>query len=166
MYEERYAKEQKTKYLTALKNVDISGSKVLDVGCGSGLFFREVTAKSEMIIGVDISRKLLLKAKKQADRFENVAVLQADADSLPLKDNSFDVIFAFTVLQNIPKPAVTLRELMRVAKLGGRVVVTGLKKAFPFNKFMDILEGSGMNIISFFDNADLNCYVAILDSGM
>ena len=166
MYEERYAEEQKTKYETALKNVDVSGSMVLDVGCGSGLFFREVAAKSEMVLGVDISRKLMLKAKERADGFGNVVVLQADIDNLPFKDASFDVIFAFTVLQNMPKPAVTLRELMRVAKLGGRVVVTGLKKAFSLNKFMDTLERSGMNIFSFVDSADLNCYIAILDSVM
>jgi ubiquinone/menaquinone biosynthesis C-methylase UbiE len=162
MYEERYAEEQKTKYKTALKNVDVSGSLVLDVGCGSGLFFREVASKSEMVVGVDISHKLLLKAKEQAHGFGNVVVLQADADNLPFKDAAFDVIFAFTVLQNMPKPTLTLNELRRVAKIGGWVVVTGLKKAFPLNAFVDVLEGSGMEIISFVDNEDLKCYVAAL----
>ena len=166
MYEERYAEEQKAKYKTALKNAGVAGSMILDVGCGSGLFFWEVATKSDMVVGVDISRKLLLKAKEQADGFGNVVVLQADADNLPFKDASFNVVFAFTVLQNMPKPAVMLKELMRVAKLGGRVVVTGLKKAFPLNKFMDTLERSGMNIFAFVDSADLNCYIAILDSVM
>ena len=166
MYEERYAEEQKTKYKTALKNVDIAGSMVLDVGCGSGLFFREVASKSEIAVGVDFSRKLLLKAKERADGFGNCVVLQADADHLPFEDASFDVIFAFTVLQNMPKPAVTLKELMRVAEIGGRVVITGLKKAFPLNKFMDTLESFGTNIVSFVDSADLNCYIAILESVM
>jgi ubiquinone/menaquinone biosynthesis C-methylase UbiE len=162
MYEERYAEEQKAKYKSALEKVDVAGGMILDVGCGSGLFFKEVAGQCEMVVGVDISRKLLLKAKKRADGFENVLVLQVDADHLPFKEASFDVVFAFTVLQNMPKPAVTLKELTRVAKIGGRVVVTGLKKAFPLNTFMDILEGSGMKIISFVDNEDLKCYVAIL----
>jgi ubiquinone/menaquinone biosynthesis C-methylase UbiE len=162
MYEERYAGEQKAKYEMALENLDVSGGTFLDVGCGSGLFFREVAAQSGMVVGVDISRNLLLKAKEQADGLENILILQADADHLPFKDGCFDVVFAFTVLQNMPKPAVTLKEFTRVARLGSRVVVTGLKKAFPLNTFMDILEGSGMKIISFVDNEDLKCYVAIL----
>ena len=111
MYDERYAKEQKAKYMAALENVAVAGEVVLDVGCGSGLFFREVAAQAKMVVGVDISRKLLLKAKHQADAFGNVFVLQADADHLPFKDGFFDVVFAFTVLQNMPKPSATLKEL-------------------------------------------------------
>src|ERR1700690_808528 len=122
MYEERYAEEQKAKYKAALENVEVAGGIVLDVGCGSGLFFREVTSPSVTVVGIDISRKLLLKAKDQADVSGNVLVLQADADHLPFKDAIFDVVFAFTVLQNMPKPVVTLKEFKRVAKLGSRVV--------------------------------------------
>ena len=162
MYEERYAEEQKAKYKVALENVDVAGGMVLDVGCGSGLFFREINSQSGMIVGVDISRKLLLKAKEQANSLGNVLVLQADADHLPFKNSLFDVVFAFTMLQNMPKPAETLKEITRVAKIDGRVVVTGLKKAFPLNMFIDILEDSGMNIISFVGNEDLKCYIATL----
>ena len=59
-------------------------------------------------------------------------------------------------------PSETLNELKRVAKLGGKVVVTGLKKAFPLSTFMDVLESSGLKIVSFVDNEDLKCYVAVL----
>lgn len=165
MYEERYAEEQKAKYKSALENVNVAGGMVLDVGCGSGLFFREVAAQSEMVVGVDISRRLLLKAKERGGGFGNVVILQADADHLPFKDAFFDAVFAFTVVQNMPEAAETVRELKRVTKLGGRVIVTGLKKAYPLNTFMDILEGSGMNVLSFIDNEDLKCYVATLYSG-
>ena len=139
MYDERYAEEQKAKYKKTLENVNVAGGLVLDVGCGSGLFFSQVAAQAEMVVGVDVSRKLLLKAKEQASAFRNVFVLQADADHLPFRDGFFGGVFAFTVLQNMPKPAETLCELKRVAKRGGRVVVTGLKKAFPLNRFMDVL---------------------------
>ena len=69
MYEERYSGEQKAKYKAALEKVDVAGGVVLDVGCGSGLFFREIAARSRIVIGIDISRKLLQKAKDQADGF-------------------------------------------------------------------------------------------------
>ncbi len=164
MYDERYAEEQKAKYKAALKKIVVPEGILLDVGCGSGLFFGEVATKSGMIVGVDISHKLLLKAKELAEEIGNVSVLQADADHLPFKAGFFDVVFAFTVLQNMPKPLETIKGLVCVAKLGGRVVVTGLKKAFSLNLFLDILEDSGMKIVSFVDNEDLKCYVGILAS--
>jgi ubiquinone/menaquinone biosynthesis C-methylase UbiE len=162
MYEELYSEEQKRKYGKALENVDVAGGVVLDVGCGSGLFFGQIASQADMVVGVDVSRKLLLKAKKQAEAFGNVFVLQADADHLPFTDGFFEVVFSFTVLQNMPNPAETLGEFKRVAEFGGRVVVTGLKKAFPLERFMDVLEGSGLKVVAFVDDEAVNCYVAVL----
>jgi ubiquinone/menaquinone biosynthesis C-methylase UbiE len=162
MYDERYSDEQKRKYRKALKNVNVDDAVVLDVGCGSGLFFNQVASKAQMVLGLDVSRKLLLKAKGEAKTFGNVFVLQADADNLPFRDGFFDATFAFTVLQNIPKPTKTLHEIIRVTKLEGRVVVTGLKKAFPLHQFMHILEKSGLKLVAFIDDEAVNCYVAVL----
>jgi ubiquinone/menaquinone biosynthesis C-methylase UbiE len=162
MYEERYAEEQHAKYRAALENVNMCGGVVLDVGCGTGLFFSQVAAQVRMVVGVDISRKLLLKAKDKAKKLSKAFVLQADADHLPFREGFFDAVFAFTVLQNMPQPSETLRELKRVARLGGSVVVTGLKKAFPLDTFMDVLEGTSLRVASFVDIEDLKCYVAVL----
>jgi ubiquinone/menaquinone biosynthesis C-methylase UbiE len=162
-YNEQYGEEQQRKYVKALENVHVGGKKFLDVGCGTGLFFDEVTEKAEISIGVDLSRKLLQKAKSHVYPFQNTHILQADADHLPFKDDYFGAIFAFTILQNMPKPPETLRELKRVAGSGGRIVVTGLKRAFPLEKFMDILEGSGMKIAAFVDDEAVNCYIAVLE---
>jgi malonyl-CoA O-methyltransferase len=162
MYEERYAEEQKAKYGAALENVNIANCTVLDVGCGSGLFFSHAAKKAKVLVAVDVSRKLLLKAKEQAQAFGNAFVLQADADHLPFREAFFDAVFAFTLLQNMPEPSETLNQLKLVVKLGGRVVVTGLKKAFSLNTFMDVLEGAGLRIVSFVDEEDLKCYVAVL----
>ncbi len=161
-YEELYSEEQARKYGKALGNMDVACVAVLDVGCGSGLFFSQVEAQAKIVVGVDVSCKLLLKAKAQANGFGNVFVVQADADHLPFRDGFFGAVFAFTVLQNMPKPAETLMELKRVAKAGGRLVVTGLKKAFPLEKFMDILEGSGLQVAAFVDEEAINCYIATL----
>jgi ubiquinone/menaquinone biosynthesis C-methylase UbiE len=162
MYDERYAEEQKAKYKIALENVNVADGAVLDVGCGSGLFFSQVASQADMVVGVDVSHKLLLKAKERASVFQNVFILEADADHLPFRDGFFDDVFAFTVFQNILKPAETLGEIKRVSKLGGRVVVTGLKKSFPLNIFMDVLEGGGLKSVSFVDDEAVNCYVAVL----
>jgi ubiquinone/menaquinone biosynthesis C-methylase UbiE len=161
MYDERYAEEQEAKYEKALENVNVVNGRVLDVGCGSGLFFNLVAVKAQTVVGVDVSRKLLLQAKEHSKSFGNVYVIQGDADHLPFNSSLFDNVFAFTMLQNMPKPNQTLQELKRVAKQEGSVVVTALKKAFALNVFMDLLEGAGLRVVSFVDDEDLKCYVAV-----
>ncbi len=162
MYDERYAAEQQTKYRHALKNIKVAGLAVLDVGCGSGLFMGEIAPQTKLTVGVDVSRRLLLKAKERMNEYVNADLVQADADHLPFCGKVFGGVFAFTVLQNMPKPAETLSELKRVAAAGGWVVVTGLKKAFALENFLDVLDGSGLRLVEFFDEAEVNCYVAVL----
>ena len=162
MYDERYKEEQTRKYCKALQHIEITGSIVLDVGCGSGLFFDNVSDKAKIVIGIDVSRKLLNKAKEKVNVLGNVYVLQADADHLPFYDNFFDRTFAFTILQNMPVPKKTLKELKRVSKPRGKIVVTGLKKAFPLNVFMDIIKESNLTVATFVDDENVNCYVAVL----
>jgi ubiquinone/menaquinone biosynthesis C-methylase UbiE len=164
MYEERYGVEQKTKYEVALENVNIADCRILDVGCGSGLFLSRAAATADLVAGVDVSRKLLLKAKEQTRVFGNVFVLQADADHLPFRESVFDAVFAFTVLQNMPEPSETLNQLKLVARPAGKVVVTGLKKFFSLNAFMDTIEEAGLRVVSFVDREELKCYVAVLEA--
>jgi len=105
MYEERYAEEQAVKYQAALEHLNIvRHSSVLDIGCGTGLLFSYVVAEAQTVVGVDISRLLLLQAKERARDFRNVHLVQADADHLPFKNNNFNVVFAFTVLRTCRNP--------------------------------------------------------------
>jgi ubiquinone/menaquinone biosynthesis C-methylase UbiE len=164
LYDERYEEEQRRKYCRALQNVDVKGMVVLDLGCGSGLFFNEAASKAETVVGVDVSLKLLQKAKEKASIYRNVHVLQADADHLPFRDESFDGAFAYTVLQNLPRPKETIKELGRVCKCQGKIVVTGLKKAFLLDAFMDIIEESELRLTAFVDDEKINCYVAVLSA--
>lgn len=161
-YDELYGAEQKRKFQKALEHADAKGKAVLDVGCGSGLFFSNVAGQAQLVVGVDVSRGLLKKAKMHSRGFGDVEVILADADHLPFRAEFFGAVFAFTVLQNMPKPEETLSEFKRVSSVGRPVVVTGLKKAFELTKFMDILETSGMKLAAFVDEDAINCYIATL----
>jgi len=164
-YDEQYAQEQAVKYCATQRVLNnFYGSAVLDVGCGSGLFFPYVADKTPLVVGVDISRNLLLKAKVRAKSFCNVHIIQADADYLPFKNALFDVVFAFTMLQNMPTPKRSLLEFKRQIKDDGKLVVTGLKKFFGLSVFLDLFETNGLRLLEFIDDSALNCYLAIVTS--
>ena len=120
-YEELYGEEQQSKYDAALKAIEAAHlGSVLDVGCGPGIFLRSISAMSILSVGIDTSCQSLKYAKRSG--VANLAC--ADADFLPLRDEAFDSVFAFTLVQNMPDPASALREMLRVVRSGGLVVVT------------------------------------------
>ena len=162
MYEDRYCEEQQAKYKVALESLRlIEGSITLDVGCGSGLFFRHLSRKTEMALGVDISKQLLFKAKKRIENFPSAHLILADADHLPFRQSIFSHIFAFTVLQNMPKPLQTLNELKQVARRDAYFVLTGLKAAIPQETFAAFLDHSDLQVLSFRDDEAIRCYIVV-----
>jgi malonyl-CoA O-methyltransferase len=160
LYDVRYAEEQEAKYRVVLGNLNTAGA-VLDVGCGTGLLFRHVAAEAEIVVGVDVSRKLLFEARKRAREFRVVHLVQADADHLPFSNACFSCVFAFTLLQNMPNPAETLAEIRRTANHDASIVVTSLKKTFSSEAFRELLEQAGLRVFSIRDDDVLKCYVAI-----
>jgi ubiquinone/menaquinone biosynthesis C-methylase UbiE len=160
IYDMRYAEEQEAKYAAALETVKLTGA-VLDVGCGTGLLFKHVADEAENAVGIDISKKLLLEARKRVHNHANFHLVRADADYLPFANDFFNVVFAFTVLQNMSTPVKTLKEMHRTAKVGASVVVTGLKKAFSKETFLELLEKAGFRLVSVKDGDNLKCYVAV-----
>jgi ubiquinone/menaquinone biosynthesis C-methylase UbiE len=159
MYDARYCEEQEAKYKAALEGLHLEGSAVLDVGCGSGLFFSHMVDIARLLVGVDVSQGLLKLAKERAKNFPNVYMVQADADNLPFKPGVFSHVFAFTVLQNMPNPRRTLEEFKLVAKRDAVIVVTGLKAAVSLEVFGGYLEAAGLRVVSLRDDDALQCYI-------
>jgi ubiquinone/menaquinone biosynthesis C-methylase UbiE len=161
MYDSRYLEEQKAKYDAALSSmiVDSSGP-ALDVGCGSGMLFSQIAPLASMIVGVDISKELLLLAKARAKVHSHTSVVLGDADHLPFKDNVFESVFVFTVLQNMPKPVETLRELRRIGTGNAKFVISALKAAIPLDAFNESLEKAGMQVISLKNDETLRCHIS------
>lgn len=161
VYDMRYAEEQTAKIEAALEDAKMEkNSLVLDAGCGTGLLFNYVADKAETTVGLDVSRKILLQAKKRAKNFQNVHLILADADSMPLKENIFNHVFGITLIQNMPNPVRTLKEIERVAKEYATIVVSGLKKVFTLEGFEELLQSAGLNIVAL-KNEGLKCYVAV-----
>ena len=161
IYDMQYAEEQAAKIEATIKNVSIEKYElVLDAGCGTGLLFSYVADNAETTVGIDISRKILLQAKKRAEYFPKVHLIWADADHMPLKDNVFSHVFAITLIQNTPNPVKTLNEIKRIAKENAVIVVTGLKKTFTLEGFEKLLQEAALKIVALQDEG-LQCYVAV-----
>jgi len=161
LYDMRYAEEQTAKIEAAMKNINLEKHiSVLDVGCGTGLLFGYVANRARMVVGLDISRKILCAARERAKRFPNVHLICADADNIPLKENVFDYAFAVTLIQNMPNPLRTLNEIRRVTRKNAVVVTTGLKKKFTLEAFEELLRNAGLDILAL-ENENLKCHVAV-----
>jgi ubiquinone/menaquinone biosynthesis C-methylase UbiE len=102
------------------------GQTVLDLGCGAGLdsiLAARRVGPTGKVIGVDFSGEMVEKARRNADAvgLSNVAFLQAEVDTMPLTDESVDVVISNGVFNLcIDKPRV-VAEAFRVLRPGGRI---------------------------------------------
>jgi ubiquinone/menaquinone biosynthesis C-methylase UbiE len=161
IYDRRYAEEQTAKIGAALESVNVEKhGVVLDAGCGTGLLFNHVANKAEALVGLDISRRILMQAKKRERQLSDVHLIWADADNMPLKEDVFDYVFAVTLIQNTPNPFKTLNEIKRVAKTDAVVVITGLNKKFTLEGFEELLRDAGLSVIAL-KSENLKCHVAV-----
>lgn len=104
-----------------------ANATVVDLGSGTGFFTRQLAARFEPvnIIGLDIAEGMLHFSRQQT-RTQHIKWLCADAESLPLADQSVDLIFSSLVIQWCSNLLQLLRELARVLKPGGQLVVATL----------------------------------------
>ncbi len=89
---------------------NLKGKKVLDIGCGSGIFMIDFAKRGANVVGIDYSQKMLDMAKKQLERHKvshsKYKLIKAEATRLPFKKEKFDIILAtgladyLTLMQN------------------------------------------------------------------
>jgi len=97
------------------------GTRLLDVGCGSGLTLVLAQQRGAVPSGVDISPGLLGIAR---DRLPHADLRVADMESLPFGDGAFDAVTGVNAFQFAGDPRRALREAARVTRPGGRVVAS------------------------------------------
>ena len=103
------------------------GQSVLDVACGTGVVARlaaAAVAPSGKVTGLDINSGMLAVAQKEAPRGIWIEWREANAESLPLQDGTFDVILCQMGLQFVPNKLGAIREMRRVLASGGRVLIS------------------------------------------
>jgi len=159
-YDTQYAKEQRAKMEAALGTVALKkDSLMLDIGCGTGLLFRHIADKSRLLVGVDISNRLLKQAQKRAKQHANITLVQADADHTPFKNRTFHNVFAITMLQNTPNPTATLREIVRIAKPEATIMLSILKKKSSRKLIEELLEKAQVDLTPLETGAEIKDHI-------
>jgi ubiquinone/menaquinone biosynthesis C-methylase UbiE len=121
---------------------DVHGKTILEYGCGDGENTVVLANRGAKIVALDISAELLGLARKrlEVNGCDDVELLVGSAHSLPLPDESVDVIFGMAILHHLELD-LAAREVLRVLKKGGRAIfeeptrnsklVNGIRKLFP-----------------------------------
>src|SRR6478736_431214 len=100
------------------------GDRVLEVGVGTGIN-AALYPRDCSVTGVDLSSPMLEKARERVARkgVRNVRLLQMDAANLKFGDDTFDIVYAPYVISVVPDPVAVTREMCRVCRPGGRIVI-------------------------------------------
>ncbi|MEO5656833.1 MAG: class I SAM-dependent methyltransferase [Nitrospiria bacterium] len=100
------------------------GDQILEVGVGTGLSL-PLYPRWCRVTGIDLSEKMLLKGREKIARHRlgHVRVLRMDAGAMVFPSDRFDAVVAAYVMSAVPDPRRTLREMVRVCKPGGTIVL-------------------------------------------
>jgi phosphatidylethanolamine/phosphatidyl-N-methylethanolamine N-methyltransferase len=101
-----------------------SGDRVLEVGVGTGIN-AALYPRDCSVTGIDFSGSMLEKARERITRkgIRNVRLLEMDAADLKFADDTFDIVYAPYVISVVPDPVAVVREMHRVCRPGGRIIV-------------------------------------------
>ena len=100
------------------------GHRILEVGIGTGIN-AALYPKNCSVTGIDFSASMLEKAGRRiaSNGVLNVKLMQMDAADLQFEDESFDIVYAPYVISVVPDPIKVAREMHRVCRVGGHIVV-------------------------------------------
>lgn len=97
----------------------LGSGRILEVGCGSGLFLQELALAGYDVEGVDISATDVTYARERL----GLRAFEGAVQDLPIEENRYDAVLLMSVLEHIPAPLDAARRVLRVLKPGGWIVL-------------------------------------------
>jgi phosphatidylethanolamine/phosphatidyl-N-methylethanolamine N-methyltransferase len=139
-----------------------AGDRVLEVGVGTGIN-AGLYPPDCVVTGIDLSEPMLEKARERVLRkgVSNIRLLAMDAADLKFPDNSFDIVYAPYVISVVPDPVAVVREMRRVCRPGGRMVILNhFRGTNPLGAWVDRLISPFTVHIGFKSDLDLPAFLA------
>lgn len=100
---------------------------VLDLGCGTGLLTQAIAEKTKRVVGLDLTSQMLDEAQLQSKKKgKSILFLLGDAEHLPFLDGQFDCVMTRLTIHHFPQPITIIKELARVLKPEGRMIVSDI----------------------------------------
>ena len=97
--------------------------EVLECACGTGLLSKVIAAKCKGLTATDFSTRMLKKAKKNCTAYDNITYDCADISALVFPDAAYDKVVAGNVIHLLDEPLKALKELNRVCRPGGKLII-------------------------------------------
>ncbi|GAA4232598.1 class I SAM-dependent methyltransferase [Actinomadura meridiana] len=130
-------RERRDRYRTELTDAAVldaigpcAGLRVLDAGCGEGYLSRTMAAAGAEVDGIDACEALVEAASSYPSPEGTANFTYASVDDLPFKDDTFDLVVCNHLFSHLPDPTDAFRELGRVMKSGGRLILLTLHPCF------------------------------------
>lgn len=105
----------------------LEGARILDAGCGVGMYTEQFRRFSERVAGVEIDPAVAAEARSRLP-----GIVVAPAEALPFADASFDVLFSHEVIEHVADDRAAAAEMLRVVAPGGRIVLFCPNRLYPF----------------------------------
>ena len=105
----------------------LEGARILDIGCGLGVYVRKFREFSDRVCGIDIDTKRLREGARTTP-----GLMLSASETLPFRDAAFDVVVLNEVIEHVRDDAATLAEALRVIRPGGHIVIYAPNRLYPF----------------------------------
>jgi len=109
-----------------------AGSKVLDIGCGAGMPAEVLSSRNISYFGVDLSQAMLRACQNRVGHLDMCHLAVGKIEQIPFVDGCFDACVCTGVLEYVEDNILALREIVRVLKPNGIIVLSLLNKMSPY----------------------------------